>query len=80
MNKSSADFSAGFCFGVVLGAFIAVIVFGYFLIRPLNAELAEHQSLVVECEQHLPRNVYCELKAVVAFPEINEDKFTKEKQ
>ncbi len=74
MTKSSADFSAGFCFGVVLGAFIAVIVFGYFLIRPLNAQLAQYQSLVVECEQHLPRNVHCELKAVVAFPENSEEK------
>jgi len=72
MNRNSVDFGAGVMTGGFIMMIVSIVVFGYMVIRPLNTELAKHKELVVECEQHLPRNVHCELKAVVAFPKIEE--------
>lgn len=63
-----------FLTGLLVGALLTAAYAQYMVVNPVQELISRTQEVIKECEQHLPRNVHCELKAVVAFPEINEEK------
>lgn len=71
---SNDSFQIGFMCGSVTLFIMCTLVYVLVVINPLTEKVEEHKLMIKECEQHLPRNVHCELKAVVAFPENNEEK------
>ncbi len=74
MSKSSLTFSTGLIVGAFVSLLLWVTISSIIVINPLTEKINEHKILLEDCEQHLPRNVHCELRAVVAFPKIDEEK------
>lgn len=63
-----------FLTGLLVGALLTAAYVQYMVVNPVQELITRTQEVIKECEQHLPRNVHCELKAVVAFPENIEEK------
>lgn len=71
---SNDSFQIGFMCGSVTIFIMCTLIYVLMVINPLTEIVKEHRLLIEQCEQYLPRNVHCELKATTAFPENNEEK------